>query len=828
MNHRTARVSSFIEQGLPWLTFLILFLYTHAFFSRVPYAGFTYARDGTITEVFATKSNGDLAVNDILLQVGNVTWQTFQTNPNQVLFEGLVPRENVPIRIFRAGHGELLVTWQLPGAASTEIVQRLNSQWWLPFIFWFTGLATFLQIRPKNIVWRLLVSFNFLTALWLAAGTVSSSHVWHSVFVFHSAIWLSLPTYLLLHLSFPHALVRLPNWLRVLGFLVAIVMVSLEWFQLLPSEAYVAAFSLAILGSLLLLIAQFVRTQQRRVIGLLMGAMAFSLLPIFASLAVRQLSIPPVFEGGSLLALPAIPGAYFFAASHMRLEPSLKRRANRLVSVYVVGVLCLSLIILVLARVVDWTHLQTTTLVWGIPISIIAIIVSLFGIAPVLALTSLSGAYAQPTIAESSRLEVVANRIFIPYLFIILLSVVIFILVLFASNWLMIPGETLFVSLVGVLVMGIATQLLYSPFKRYVETYLFGLPEIPTAQLESFTNQLVGLQDKESLLDLLKEQVLQTFQIRQSAFFWLDTLGTMQLAYVRGELDEKFDVNKMELGQRWQPAQGLLSFPKWAQFVLPLRHQKQVVGYWLLGHREPDNIYARRELDVLQAMANQVGIAISGFNQAGKLRALYEANIDRHEQERLRLARELHDETLSQLGALTMFVQEEAATPEFYKLHGDIINQLRAIIANLRPKMLDFGLWSGLSQLVDELSERNSNQSELLFDVPKTDIRYPERVEQNAYRIVQQALDNACQHANAELIHVYGSLQQDRIHLIIEDNGDGFSLESENLAELLEEQRYGLAGMYERATLIKAKLHIDSVPNRTTVVTLLWNGQATL
>ena len=225
-------------------------------------------------------------------------------------------------------------------------------------------------------------------------------------------------------------------------------------------------------------------------------------------------------------------------------------------------------------------------------------------------------------------------------------------------------------------------------------------------------------------------------------------------------------------------------------------------------------------------MANQVGIAISGFNQASKLRALYEANIDRHEQERLRLARELHDETLSKLGALTMFVQEEAATPEFYKLHSDVINQLRAIIANLRPKMLDFGLWSGLSQILDDLSERSNNEVEVLYDVPISNVRYPNRIEQNAYRIVQQALDNARQHANAELIRVYGNLQQDRIHLVIEDNGEGFSLGSDTLAELLQEQRFGLAGMYERAMLFQAQLQIDSVPNQGTVVTLLWNDES--
>jgi signal transduction histidine kinase len=93
--------------------------------------------------------------------------------------------------------------------------------------------------------------------------------------------------------------------------------------------------------------------------------------------------------------------------------------------------------------------------------------------------------------------------------------------------------------------------------------------------------------------------------------------------------------------------------------------------------------------------------------------------------------------------------------------------------------------------------------------------RLPPEVELAAYRIVQEALNNAVQHANAEHISIRATRQADTLILTIQDDGVGFSLPGQ--PDLFtREGHYGLLGMRERATQLGGTFQIDTAPGRGT------------
>jgi signal transduction histidine kinase len=143
--------------------------------------------------------------------------------------------------------------------------------------------------------------------------------------------------------------------------------------------------------------------------------------------------------------------------------------------------------------------------------------------------------------------------------------------------------------------------------------------------------------------------------------------------------------------------------------------------------------------------------------------------------------------------------------------------------------MLNFGLYAALEELAADLDYRHSQTTMVLIDIETTDPqeRYPPRVEEYLFRIIQQACENSLRHAKATLIGIRGAMSANLIDISVEDDGVGFSLGepaelSRRLAELLANQHFGLVGMYERATTIQAKVLIDSSPEQGTRVRIVW------
>lgn len=198
------------------------------------------------------------------------------------------------------------------------------------------------------------------------------------------------------------------------------------------------------------------------------------------------------------------------------------------------------------------------------------------------------------------------------------------------------------------------------------------------------------------------------------------------------------------------------------------------------------------------------------------------------EQERRRLARELHDEIGQLLTGLSFRLDAAAKATaaeiperlaEARSLVRELTAQVRELSQGLRPSLLDD---LGLCPALDWLVCRFSSQTGVCVELNTGRLgRYPAEVETAAYRIVQEALTNAARHAAADTVTVRLSGDSAGLAVEIVDNGCGFDVASSPAGT------GGLSGMRERAELLGGTFLIDSTPNVGTRVTARLPGDRT-
>lgn len=196
------------------------------------------------------------------------------------------------------------------------------------------------------------------------------------------------------------------------------------------------------------------------------------------------------------------------------------------------------------------------------------------------------------------------------------------------------------------------------------------------------------------------------------------------------------------------------------------------------------------------------------------------------EEERLRLARDLHDDTIQSLIALKQRVQlvrmtvsknpSPKALAELEALTGQAIENLRRTTRALRPIYLeDLGLLAALEMLASESGENTPTHID--FHHVGNERRLPPDVELALYRMTQEALNNTIRHAQATHASVTIEFKPQSVTLQVNDNGTGFVL-PKSPAGFAPGGHFGLVGLYERAQLIGAQLDIQSTPGEGTQI----------
>jgi signal transduction histidine kinase len=209
---------------------------------------------------------------------------------------------------------------------------------------------------------------------------------------------------------------------------------------------------------------------------------------------------------------------------------------------------------------------------------------------------------------------------------------------------------------------------------------------------------------------------------------------------------------------------------------------------------------------------------------------LFRRIVDAQEAERQRIARDLHDETGQALTAIGMGLrglstaltnnrnrdQAVKTLRHLETLAADSLHELQRLIADLRPSHLDdLGLPAALRWYAGIVQERTGLK--ITVDIEGDELLISAALKIAVFRIVQEALNNITKHAQAKDVYIKLEYQPKHVVVSVRDDGVGFDLDTVQMRRA-RRPSLGLAGMQERAALVRGEVSIQSSPGQGTMV----------
>ncbi|MBN1179836.1 MAG: GAF domain-containing sensor histidine kinase [Anaerolineae bacterium] len=249
------------------------------------------------------------------------------------------------------------------------------------------------------------------------------------------------------------------------------------------------------------------------------------------------------------------------------------------------------------------------------------------------------------------------------------------------------------------------------------------------------------------------------------------------------------------------------------------------LGLVNFGQGEP---FLERDVSTLCSVGRQAGIAIKNAHLYENFRFYVQQITQAQEEERKRIARDLHDDTVQALIALSRRLEAldafDAQMPEnaVQRLHElqqmtrEMVQSVRRFSRDLRPSILDhLGLIPALESLLNDVAEQDDLRAEL--NVVGERRRLSPQAELLLFRITQEALSNARKHAQATHVSVTVAFSKQSVQVTVEDNGKGFEPPALT-GDLASSGKLGLIGMAERVRLLEGTLEVQSQPGHGTRV----------
>lgn len=265
---------------------------------------------------------------------------------------------------------------------------------------------------------------------------------------------------------------------------------------------------------------------------------------------------------------------------------------------------------------------------------------------------------------------------------------------------------------------------------------------------------------------------------------------------------------------------------------IPLVAKGSTLGSMCVGTKMQCQ-FNQEEQQLFQALGSQIAVAIENAQLYAEVQnkeqlrgELFVKAINAQEEERKRIARELHDETSQSLTALLYFIEEALEMKTLKDAKGKLLSMLQLtkhvldnvhkIIFDLRPSMLDhLGLVPALRWFAESRLEPKGVRVVVEELTPSK--RLPSEVETAIFRIVQEAVTNITRHAAARNVHITFNMTGEQVIVCVEDDGIGFNIES--LEYLPDSTRgLGLLSMQERLELLGGELEISTLPGQGTQV----------
>jgi signal transduction histidine kinase len=383
------------------------------------------------------------------------------------------------------------------------------------------------------------------------------------------------------------------------------------------------------------------------------------------------------------------------------------------------------------------------------------------------------------------------------------------------------PGDPLAQMMIAAgltLLIGLAFERSRTQAQRLVDRLFYGGWYDYPGVVETISEALARSIERRQMADVLTRQVPALMQLR-GAHLWI------------GEPDET------EPGNVPQPQ---------LRFAFNFQGQRQ--GLWIVGPRRDGEDLTAPDRRILQTLARQAEIALSNVllvetlrHQLDEIRASRETLaqtqhqlLRSREEERARLARDLHDGPIQALVGLNLQLglllapadgQDLPQRGELQTMRGEVrelLTELRQVCAELRPPMLDtLGLGAALRALAGDWSAQCGVAVSLNLPSDATLRPLPDVVTVNLYRVVQEALSNVARHAAARSVTIQLAWDDPRLSLTLCDDGQGFVVPP-TFHDLTAQGHFGLVGMQERLDLIDGAWTVESAPGRGTTVRVVW------
>ena len=254
-----------------------------------------------------------------------------------------------------------------------------------------------------------------------------------------------------------------------------------------------------------------------------------------------------------------------------------------------------------------------------------------------------------------------------------------------------------------------------------------------------------------------------------------------------------------------------------SELVVPITVKGRTIGV-LDAQSEQLNGFDKTDAEMLQALANQAGIAIENvrLHERAKRVAILE--------ERQRLARDLHDSVTQSLYGLNLYAEAAAGhlalgqldrvgqyLSEIQKTTKESLSEIRLLIYELRPPILEQeGLVKALNYRLQSVESRAKLKCNLVSNL---DGRLPLGVEEGLFRIAQEALNNTLKHAHAKNVKISILQENSIVKMEISDNGKGF-----DPTTACKDGCLGILSMQERASAQDWDFRLESNPGAGTCI----------
>jgi len=360
-------------------------------------------------------------------------------------------------------------------------------------------------------------------------------------------------------------------------------------------------------------------------------------------------------------------------------------------------------------------------------------------------------------------------------------------------------------------------------------------------------------------IQVMEESKYQIFEIAESARQELVSLG-QELEQVMRETADTIDkVDRLELDYRrarvrltevsrdfirYKEADIKSAYEKATQLQLDLMVFREKEAYLKTRRDELQKRVKNVEISIERAetISSQVNVVLEYLSgdlnqvtrilESAKNRQLIGLKIIlAQEEERKRIAREIHDgpaQSLANLVLRTEIAERMLGKQEFQLVQDELVDlkgqirsgleEIRKIIFNLRPMALDdLGLVPTLRKYMQDFEEKTKIRT--VFETVGRETRLPSAMEAAIYRLVQEACTNAMKHASPTFVSLEISYQPQLVTIVIRDNGSGFVVESLE-SRTKDSAHFGLIGMRERVELLEGRMEIESAIGHGTKITI--------